>query len=70
MQVLVDARDKLGISWEDESHQTQADYVMTFDRSMNLDVDTFLQYVPHIKELWKDEGIRHAYDRRREFQLV
>ncbi|CAK8696255.1 unnamed protein product [Clavelina lepadiformis] len=69
MKVLVDARDKLGIPWEDASRQSQADYIMTFDRYMSMDVNTFLQYIPHIKELWKDEGIHKAYDRRREFQL-
>ena len=43
---------------------------MTFDRYMAMDPDTFVQYVPHIRELWKDNGIHNAYDRRREFQLV
>uniref|UniRef100_H2Z8W8 Uncharacterized protein n=1 Tax=Ciona savignyi TaxID=51511 RepID=H2Z8W8_CIOSA len=70
MKVLVDARDKLGIPWEDPSRQSQADYIMTFERYVSTDVDPFLQYVPHIKELWKDEGIHTAYYRRREFQLV
>jgi len=69
MKVLVDARDKLGIEWEDPSRQSQADYIMTFGRYTTMDVNTFQQYVPHIKELWKDEGIHEAYDRRREFQL-
>nr|CAB3249854.1 guanine nucleotide-binding protein subunit alpha-13-like [Phallusia mammillata] len=69
MKVLVDARDKLRISWEDDNRSEQANYVMTFDRSANLDVNSFLEYVPHIMELWKDDGIRSAYDRRREFQL-
>ncbi|XP_078482185.1 guanine nucleotide-binding protein subunit alpha-13-like [Ciona intestinalis] len=69
MKVLVDARDKLGIPWEDPSRQSQADYIMTFERYVSTDVDPFLQYVPHIKELWKDEGIHTAYYRRREFQL-
>jgi len=43
---------------------------MTFDRYMSMDPDTFVKYVPHIRELWKDKGILEAYDRRREFQLV
>ena len=43
---------------------------MTFDRYMSMDPDTFVKYVPHIRELWKDKGIHLAYDRRREFQLV
>ena len=69
-KVLIDARDKLKIPWEDSSRQSQADYIMTFDRYMSMDPSTFLQYVPHIRELWKDGGIHKAYDRRREFQLV
>ena len=69
-QVLIDARNKLGIPWEDSSRQSQADYIMTFDRYQFMQPDTFVEYVPHIRELWKDSGIRAAFDRRREFQLV
>lgn len=69
MKVLVDARDKLGIAWGDPSRQSQADYIMAFDRFMSTDPEAFLQCTPHIKELWKDPGIQEAYERRREFQL-
>lgn len=69
MKVLVDARDKLGIPWGDPSRQSQADYIMAFDRYISADPEAFLQCTPHIKELWKDSGIQEAYERRREFQL-
>ena len=68
--MLVDARDKLSIPWEDSSRQQHSDYIMTFDKFTTLDVETFLQFLPHITELWKDSGLRSAYERRREFQLV
>jgi len=70
VKVLVDARDKLGIPWEEEERQEHSDHVMSFQgRSANLDPPTFLQYLPSIVELWKDKGVKTAYDRRREFQL-
>ena len=70
LKVLIDARNKLGIPLEDNSRQSQADYVTTFDRYQFMQPDTFVEYVPHLRELWRDGGIRTAYDRRREFQLV
>ena len=70
-QVLVDARDKLGIPWEDPDRQEASNHVMSFQgRSTQLDPPTFLQYLPSIVELWKDKSVQTAYDRRREFQLV
>lgn len=67
---MIDARNKLGIPWQDPSRQSQADCIMTFDRYMSMEPMTFAENVPHIRELWKDQGILTAYDRRREFQLV
>lgn len=69
MKVLVDARDKLGIPWEDETREAQATVIMTFQKSTGLDVPTFREYLPAIVELWKDSGLQTAYERRREFQL-
>ena len=70
MKVLVDARDKLFIEWENSNNVKHANYVLKFENSMNLDTKVFLDYVPVVKQLWQDNGIRTAYDRRREFQLV
>ncbi|XP_050723295.1 guanine nucleotide-binding protein subunit alpha homolog isoform X2 [Eriocheir sinensis] len=69
MKVLLDARDKLRIPWEDESREPIGQHLMTYMGSMPLDRHSFLEYVPGIKELWKDSGIRQAYNRRAEYQL-
>lgn len=70
MKVLVDARDKLHIPWGDEGNIGHASMVFSFDNNIKLDELVFRQYVPAIESLWKDSGIRSAFDRRREFQLV
>lgn len=74
--MLVDAREKLHIPWGDQDNQKHGDTLMAFDTrsakvaSGNLETSVFLQYLPAISALWADSGIQHAYDRRREFQLV
>lgn len=76
MRVLVDAREKLHIPWGDKDNQQHGDSLMAFDTrsakmaSGQLETPVFLQYLPAIRALWADSGIQHAYDRRREFQLV
>lgn len=70
MQVLVDAREKLEISWEHPNNHLAANQAILFHSNNELDVDTFCQYAPIIHRLWQDRAIKKAYDRRREFQLV
>lgn len=70
MRVLVDARDKLGIPWENVSNSDLGVQLLRFDNSNLLDAKLFLHYAPSLEKLWKDTGIRRAFDRRREFQLV
>lgn len=74
--MLVDAREKLHIPWGDPTNQEHGETVMAFDtRSSKMmqgmvETKVFLQYLTAIRALWADSGIQHAYDRRREFQLV
>jgi hypothetical protein len=70
MQVLVDAREKLEIPWENPNLQLAATDAMLFHSGNGLDVETFRRYTPTIHRLWQDRAIRKAYDRRREFQIV
>lgn len=73
IRVLVDAREKLRIPWGEESNQTHGEVLMSFDtRSAQgmVEPKVFQQYLPAVRALWSDSGIQHAYDRRREFQLV
>ena len=70
MKVLIDARDKLRIPWGDESNASRAYAIFKYDNNIKLEEPVFAQFVPAIAELWRDTGIRLAYDRRREYQLV
>lgn len=70
MRVLVDARDKLGIPWGDTNNEEIGRRLIEFNNTVMLDSKLFVQYEPLIAKLWKDSGIRRAFDRRREFQLV
>lgn len=69
MKVLVDARDKLDIPWQDPSRSQYGEHVMKYENSY-LDKSSFCRYAVSVKELWKDTGIKTSYHRRREFQLV
>jgi len=69
-KVLIDARQKLGIAWGNESNAGSADFVFGYDNNVRLEEPVFAQFVPAITALWSDNGIRVAFDRRREFQLV
>ena len=70
MKVLVDARDKLNIQWGDESNSPYATKVFNCDTNVRIDDLMFHDYVPALVALWQDRGVRTAFDRRREFQLV
>ncbi|XP_017771838.1 PREDICTED: guanine nucleotide-binding protein subunit alpha homolog [Nicrophorus vespilloides] len=69
MKVLVDARDKLAIPWGDTSNVAVGLELLHFNNNQIIDVNRFTQFVPMLKKLWSDNGIRRAYERRREFQL-
>jgi len=70
MKVLIDARDKLRIPWGDSRNVKRANFIFGYDSNIKLEEPVFAQFVPAIIELWKDTGIRTAFDRRREYQLV
>lgn len=70
MKVLIDAREKLHIPWGDENNIKHANLVFTYDNNVKLDETVFHPYVEPMQLLWRDSGIKTAFDRRREFQLV
>lgn len=70
MKVLVDAREKLNIPWENSNNSVFAPFLLRVENAMRFDTKLFLEYAVYVQELWKDSGIREAYERRREFQLV
>ncbi|GLH03777.1 Guanine nucleotide-binding protein subunit alpha homolog [Gryllus bimaculatus] len=70
MKVLVDARNKLNIPWGNLSNADYGHEVMKSDNSAMLDARLFVNYAPLIRSLWQDTGIRRAFERRREFQMI
>ncbi|XP_048870351.1 guanine nucleotide-binding protein subunit alpha-12 [Brienomyrus brachyistius] len=71
MRVLVDARDKLRIPWQNSENEKHGMFVMAFESKAGVPVETrtFQLYVPALRALWSDSGIQEAYARRSEFQL-
>ncbi|KAF7223528.1 guanine nucleotide-binding protein subunit alpha-12 [Nothobranchius furzeri] len=71
-RVLVDARDKLGISWESCENEKQGMLVMSWEGRVGtsgVKPSEFHLYVTALRALWTDAGIQEAYTRRSEFQL-
>lgn len=70
MQVLVDAREKLKIPWDDQTSEEEK-YIaeVKLMQSNNLSSAQFALYAPQVKRLWKYPAIKQAFDRRREYQL-
>lgn len=69
MKVLVDAGAKLGIPLAEPRNKANAQLVYAFN-SREMSELTFLEYSDAVEELWRDKGIRSAFDRRNEYQLV
>nr|XP_057921336.1 guanine nucleotide-binding protein subunit alpha-12a isoform X2 [Doryrhamphus excisus] len=72
MRVLVDARDKLGISWQSCENEKQGMLVMSWEGrvgGVGVEPCEFQLYVMALSALWADTGIQEAYTRRSEFQL-
>lgn len=72
MRVLVDARDKLGISWQSCENEKQGMLVMSWEGRVGgsgVEPREFQLYVMALSALWADAGIHQAYARRSEFQL-
>ncbi|XP_030376918.1 guanine nucleotide-binding protein subunit alpha homolog [Scaptodrosophila lebanonensis] len=68
MQVLLDAREKLGISWGNDGRDQDANDAKSMECNA-IEAAKFIEYAPLIQRLWQDRGIRRAYERRREFQI-
>lgn len=70
MKVLADAREKLGIPWGDTNNVDLGRELFQLDHGLVLSPIRFNHYSSLLSRLWQDSGIRRAFDRRREFQLV
>ncbi|UMM39258.1 hypothetical protein L5515_016392 [Caenorhabditis briggsae] len=72
MRVLLDARNKLGIAWEDPKRQVEVEKVMRFtvgDLLKGIDFTTFVEVAPIISDFWNDAAIRKTYEQRNLFQI-
>lgn len=73
MRVLVDARDKLGVSWQSPENEKHGMLVMSLEGCYGggggVEPGEFQLYVPALGALWSDGGIQQAYARRSQFQL-
>ncbi|KAK2701571.1 guanine nucleotide-binding protein G(q) subunit alpha-like [Artemia franciscana] len=68
MQSMIRAMESLQIDYEESGSIDKARAVSEVDRKK---VTTFESpYVKYIKELWNDLGVKKAYERRREYQLM
>lgn len=70
MKVLVDARDKLNIGWQDPKNVDHAYLLMKLDSNLQIECKAFTHLSPALFSLWKDSAIKRAFERRSEFQLV
>ncbi|EDW27216.1 GL21168 [Drosophila persimilis] len=68
MQVLLDAREKLDISWGNDGREQDANDAKLMECNA-IEALRFMEFAPLIRRLWQDRGIRRAYERRREFQI-
>ena len=71
MRVLCDARQKLEIPWGDASNEKLAEHLLAITPSVVVtDALSFVEFVPTVRELWKDPSIKLAYSRRSILQLA
>lgn len=68
--VLCDARQKLGIAWDKPENEKNAKFLFGYNNSMVLDATMFSDFATVSKLLWQDKGIKEAFERRNEYQLV
>lgn len=71
IKVLIDARDKLEITWGNSEKVTNAvSLISRADTKNRITPEYFGRYVSLIESVWNDVGIRNTYQRRNLFQLV
>lgn len=70
--MLIDAREKLDISWENPvTTPPLAQHVMQLNTTTSaISAEQFSKHCPTLGIVWQDGAIKKAYDRRREFQIV
>ncbi|XP_072889967.1 guanine nucleotide-binding protein subunit alpha-12-like [Hemitrygon akajei] len=70
MRVLVNAREKLGLPWENCGNEKHGLFLAAFESSSVGVEGHFQSVLPAVRALWDDESIKEAYRKRSEFQLA
>ncbi|CAD6197298.1 unnamed protein product [Caenorhabditis auriculariae] len=72
MRVLLDARQKLNIKWENPEKAHNVNKILRFtgtDFMKGIDFTTFVEVTPIIRDFWEDASIRKTYEQRNLFQI-
>lgn len=68
MHVILDAMDSMNIYLADRGNQDRANMIMSLPHQ--IEGDTLDAHVADaIQGLWRDAGVRKAFERSREYQL-
>jgi hypothetical protein len=68
MRVLVDARNKLNVPWENPQNSLHGEILLNYQPGF-VDQWTFVKFVPSIRACWSDEAIRTVFNKRSLFQI-
>ena len=69
-KILVEARRRLQIPLENPINEQYGQKLSSYHRDAEMSDQDFSEYVPALKSLWADAGLRATMDRSNEFQLV
>ncbi|VDM63005.1 unnamed protein product [Angiostrongylus costaricensis] len=72
MRVLLDARAKLNVAWENPERSNNVPRIMKFtvaDLLRGIDYTTFADISPVIKDFWEDAAVRQTFEKRNLFQI-
>ena len=69
MKILIEARRRMGLEWENYENERNAQRVSGY-RAIDMEPEQFLHYVTPLISLWEDDAIQATFSRRREFQIV
>ena len=70
MKVMLDAREKLGIEWENRRNEVKAQVLLHWKIPKQVSQELFVANVDVLARLWADDAIQQAFRRRNEYQLV
>uniref|UniRef100_A0A0N4ZB70 Guanine nucleotide-binding protein subunit alpha n=1 Tax=Parastrongyloides trichosuri TaxID=131310 RepID=A0A0N4ZB70_PARTI len=73
MRILVSAKEKLNIEWEDKSNERYTEEIIKLASSENnktISIQKFIEIYPKIEKLWNDNGIKLTFSKRNRYQIT